>query len=212
MTVWLKPIPHDWHIIDVSQPGLRLEFRCGLSIPYVPDAPTATTPPRLGRCEVCNFSIKRALASFLDKRLPDRFWNKAIPEPNSGCWLWTGASHPSGYGQIVWKGRVRVAHAVAFESIVGDTPRGLVLDHLCCTKSCVNPAHLEPVTFGENIRRGTSCTATNARKTNCPAGHEYSEENIAIANRSSRRCVECVRIRSRRRRAAAKARIVGVPL
>jgi len=40
------------------------------------------------------------MAQFLDPRLPDRFWSKCIPEPNSGCWLWFGANNGVGYGIV----------------------------------------------------------------------------------------------------------------
>ena len=29
----------------------------------------------------------------------------------------------------------------------------LTIDHLCNVRTCVNPAHMEPVTVGENLRR-----------------------------------------------------------
>lgn len=36
------------------------------------------------------------------------------------------------------------------------------IDHLCRNRSCVNPEHLEPVTRGENIRRGLLAKLTHA--------------------------------------------------
>jgi len=33
-------------------------------------------------------------------------------------------------------------------------PSGLVSDHLCHVRRCVNPAHIEPVSRFENARRG----------------------------------------------------------
>jgi len=45
------------------------------------------------------------------------------------------------------------AHRFAYEELVGPIPEGLDLDHLCRNKTCVNPAHLEPVTRAENVRR-----------------------------------------------------------
>lgn len=53
-----------------------------------------------------------------------------------------------------WDDRIRFAHQVFYELHVGPIPRGLELDHLCQNPSCVNPAHLEPVTHAENVRRG----------------------------------------------------------
>ena len=79
----------------------------------------------------------------------ERFWRFVSPEPNSGCWLWTGAD-TRGYGAL---GKNGLAHRVSFEMHVGPILPGLTLDHLCRTPACVNPAHLEPVTLAENVRR-----------------------------------------------------------
>ena len=49
----------------------------------------------------------------------------------------------------------------------GTIPQGLVIDHLCRNKSCVNPAHLEAVTNTENVLRGEAPSAKAARKTHC---------------------------------------------
>jgi hypothetical protein len=47
-----------------------------------------------------------------------------------------------------------LVHRDVYEQLVGPIPEGLVLDHLCRNRSCCNPAHLEPVTTAENVRRG----------------------------------------------------------
>lgn len=65
------------------------------------------------------------------------------------CWPWTGPT-VRGYGRL--HGR-RATHRVAYELLVGPIAEGLTLDHLCRNKLCANPAHLEPVTLAENIRR-----------------------------------------------------------
>lgn len=72
---------------------------------------------------------------------------------DNGCWLWSGAIHASGYGQIKWEGKSTVAHRVVYKLIKGEYPKGLVLDHLCNVKRCVNPEHLEPVTYSTNTQR-----------------------------------------------------------
>jgi hypothetical protein len=38
-------------------------------------------------------------------------------------------------------------------------PVGLVIDHLCGNRRCVNPSHVEPVTQQEHIRRSARCRA-----------------------------------------------------
>lgn len=73
---------------------------------------------------------------------------------SNGCWIWQHAIGDDGYGRI-WNGRIMArAHRVYYERLVGPVPLGLELDHLCRVRSCVNPNHLEPVTHGENVRRG----------------------------------------------------------
>lgn len=126
---------------------------------------------------------------FLDARLPDRFWSKVIPEPNSGCWLWLGAGS-GGYGHT-WAvgGRKWLAHRLAFEVLVGPVPKGLDLDHLCRNRGCCNPAHLEPVTHRENARRGLH----GALITRCPSGHAYDDENTYVGPNGARKCRRCGR-------------------
>lgn|SRR3990167_4665160 len=95
--------------------------------------------------------------NFFDSRLPERFWQKVIPEPNSGCWLWLGAARRTGYG-CFWFGHHKIssAHEVAYLVLVGSVPSPLELDHQCNTRCCVNPAHLEPVTHAVNCARAAA--------------------------------------------------------
>lgn len=69
------------------------------------------------------------------------------------CWNWTGAINLNGYGHLTLINGSARAHRVSYEIYVGEIPSGLVIDHLCSNRKCVNPAHLEPVTQEENMRR-----------------------------------------------------------
>lgn len=144
---------------------------------------------------------------FLDSRLPDRFWDKAVPEPNSGCWLWAGAHVWNEYGVIRSDGRAVYAHRYSYEGLIGRIPDGLQLDHRCRTRSCVNPSHLEAVTQRENLRRGERGQEWGT-ETHCRYGHEYTEKNTAprADRKNGRACRECNRNKARacrERKAAA---------
>ncbi len=89
-----------------------------------------------------------------------------------------------------------MAHRFAYENLVGPVPTGLLLDHRCRNKSCVNPDHLDPVTSGENTRRGVLSFVTSIRrKTHCLRGHEYTRENTYTDPAGGRRCNQCRRDR-----------------
>lgn len=92
--------------------------------------------------------------------LESRFWDKV--ETGEGCWLWTAATFPSGYGALSnWPGNPVLAHRVSWEIHHGPIPDDLTIDHLCHTRRCVNPEHLEPVTRVENSRRQNGGTDTH---------------------------------------------------
>lgn len=130
------------------------------------------------------------------KSTSDRFWGKVIPEPNSGCWLWLGATS-QGYGVFGLGNGVNVrAHCFSYEVERGPIPNGLDLDHLCRIRCCVNPDHLEPVTRAVNVARGLAPSLINnfwRSKTHCPKGHAYTGENLAVRRNGARYCRECRR-------------------
>lgn len=148
------------------------------------------------------------------KTTEERFWikidkNGPIPKtrPDLGpCWMWTAAKN-QGYG-IFWNGEHRdngsdilvPAHRFSYELLVGSIPLNFHIDHLCRNPSCVNPAHLEPVTCRENLLRGQTIYAANAAKTMCPKGHDFDAENTYLSKRNERKCRTCHRDQERERK------------
>jgi hypothetical protein len=115
------------------------------------------------------------------------------------CWAWQGATC-FGYG-VVGMGRrsdgTQQTHRALYEIVVGPVPDGMQLDHLCRNRACCNPDHLEVVTRRENIMRGESTAAINARKTHCKRGHEFTPENVHRGPTGARQCITCTRMRTR---------------
>lgn len=108
--------------------------------------------------------------------IEERFWSKV--EFTDTCWLWTANINQNGYGMFQYRTRCAMSvHRLAYRMLVGEIPVGLVIDHLCRVRNCVNPAHMETVTMRENTLRGETLPALNIRKTHCPQGHPYSAEN-----------------------------------
>ncbi len=76
------------------------------------------------------------------------------PEPNTGCWLWTGTIIHSGYGMVRDQHpskRNLLAHRAAYQEWVGPIPAGLHVLHRCDMPCCVNPAHLFLGTHLDNM-------------------------------------------------------------
>ncbi len=123
------------------------------------------------------------------------------------CWRATKGIRKDGYCQIEVAGKKVLGHRLSYEHFTGPIADGLKLDHVrergCRFRSCINPAHLEPVTHGENIRRGTQAERTRAyydalwaNRTHCDHGHRLAEVGIYTEERDgmvTRKCAGCRR-------------------
>lgn len=129
----------------------------------------------------------------------ERLHARITGEPNSGCWLWLGPMLPNGYGKAQVKQKSYWVHRLFYQMYKGEVHAGRELDHLCRVRLCVNPAHLEPVTRRENVRRGISQFAAKMNSTHCVNGHEFSNENTMRKPDGRRECRTCRLARRRHR-------------
>lgn len=124
-----------------------------------------------------------------------RFWK--FVDKTEDCWLWTGADNGNGYAVFSVSGTNALAHRVSYELVNGPIPEGLVIDHLCRVRLCVNPAHLEAVTTSVNNKRGLKGDLKE-KPTHCKLGHEFTSENTYIAKAyGTPVCLTCNRERTR---------------
>ena len=85
-----------------------------------------------------------------------RFWSKVARGGTEECWMWTPINldeYPtftigSRSSQRTWD-----AHRFVYLVTIGTPGPGVVLDHRCGQKRCVNPGHLEPVSRNRNSLR-----------------------------------------------------------
>jgi len=145
-----------------------------------------------------------------------RFWSKVDKRGPTECWPWTGYVDSDGYGRFrrtISPGQYtsEPAARTAYRMLVGPIPEFHQIDHVhalgCTRRDCVNPAHLEPVTPGENVRR-----AEPARRTHCPAGHEYTAENTSTTSGTGRTCVACNRERQAKQRERRRSQRKATPV
>ena len=122
-------------------------------------------------------------------------------KPSEGeCWPWTGRIHPrDGYpkainvsNQLGQHGPARLMYHWFKHPIAAD----FTVDHLCRNKLCMNPDHMEAVTYGENARRAH-------KKPYCKRGHAQTDENryhYKVYGKPRSRCKLCIPFQAQRQR------------
>ena len=144
----------------------------------------------------------------------ERLMEHISPEPNSGCWLWTGYCDQWGYARGSYLNRKGVhVHRVAYMLFVGPILPGLEINHKCRVKCCINPEHLEAVTRKQHIaidddlisagRQKASHASATAQlaRTHCRRGHPFSDSNLKIHKNGVRQCKKCISIAIAKRKA-----------
>jgi hypothetical protein len=147
-----------------------------------------------------------------ERAYAEGFWSRVQIGAPDECWLWPTPEY-NGYGRVSLNGKKTGVHRVAYQLAVGSIPPGSDIEHTCHTndntcfkrwdcphRACVNPAHLEPVTRQENLRRAhrLGTPVGQSGKTHCPSGHPYNKRNTQFRKNGHRVCATCNRERARR--------------
>lgn len=122
----------------------------------------------------------------------------------TNCIYPNSKSRSDGYAFMYYppKRKAIKAHRAAWMLANGPVPEGMVLDHICRDRACINLEHLRVVTQQENIMAGLH---NIDNRSHCNQGHPFIKENIMVRKNGKRECAECNRERSRRNWANRKA-------
>jgi hypothetical protein len=102
----------------------------------------------------CTKACYALAASVARGNIMDRLLARVDLTSTPECWRFTGKHTTDGYGRVKYRGTSVMTHVLAYETAKGPIPQGLEIDHLCRTRDCFNPNHLEAVTHLVNMRRG----------------------------------------------------------
>jgi hypothetical protein len=108
----------------------------------------------------------------------------------------------NGYTYTEYNGKTRGTHRVEWIKANGEIPEGLVVDHLCRNRACINLKHLRLITQRENIMAGLHSIDN---RNHCNKGHLFIKENIMVRKNGRRECAECNRVRANANYAKKKA-------
>lgn len=76
--------------------------------------------------------------------------DKCIVMP-SGCWEWAASQKRKTYGMACFDGRYIGAHRLSYETWKQPLTDGLVIQHDCDNKPCINPNHLIEGSYSSNL-------------------------------------------------------------
>lgn len=134
------------------------------------------------------------------KSILERFEDKCIPVPESGCWIWIGAieTQPKSrtnnleYGKMTFQGKLVKAHRVAWMLLRGEIPTNKHVLHKCDVPLCVNPDHLYIGTNHDNINdkvaRGRTSSVSHPGMKH--AGAKLTDDDVRAIRASNKHALE----------------------
>ena len=135
--------------------------------------------------------------------LESRLFNGRLITSN-GCWLFVYSIQINGYARLLYKDREHSVHRLSAHLYLGmPLESTMQVNHMvsCPNKNCFNPEHIYIGTNSQNMLDAViTGNHPNTRKTHCPNGHLYNEENTKwVKDGKSRRCRVCLSIFNKKR-------------
>lgn len=99
------------------------------------------------------------------EKLLEKLISNTYPEPNTGCWLWSGMLNVSGYGIMKCASlpqfKTALTHRISYYLHKGEFDYSLNVLHTCDTPCCINPDHLFLGTHQDNMNDRKRKNRTN---------------------------------------------------
>jgi hypothetical protein len=112
----------------------------------------------------------------ITESLVRRFWVYASKGDPEQCWEWQGALR-AGYGCLRHNQKVVNCHRVSYVIHNGPVPDGLIVGHKCDNRRCVNPHHLEAITYAQNNYDGAH-RGREKRGVKAPCGTDFAHAKL----------------------------------
>ncbi len=86
----------------------------------------------------------------IERQILQKIYGKIDIDEATMCWRYTGGNNGKDYGRVYARGKLHGVHRLIYEIFHGPVPEGKEVHHVCCARSCCNPAHLRLVSHREN--------------------------------------------------------------
>jgi len=130
-------------LAEVGKSGMQvIENKAEVEVAEVPHTPVETSAGAKSPLKEADAGETTPAEENASEAILDRVAKNISPEPNSGCWLWTGTIDRDGYGRMTVNSKSIEAHRLVYRLMVGEIAPGVHVCHRCDVRCCVNPTHL----------------------------------------------------------------------